>query len=110
MNRNLFLILTVPFTGLGLFDTLPTRAQAARKDSLATNIRLSPDQLKAFEGFFQSSQNKDMVVQFIASDTALNAKLLWNNGDVDLIPESQWGFVSREGGDQGPIPLVFHKD
>jgi len=110
MNRNLVLVIAVAFTGLVLFDTLPARAQAAHKDSLATNIRLSPDQLKAFEGFFQSLQNKDMVVQFIASDTALNAKLLWNNGEVHLIPESQWGFVSREGGDEGPIHLVFNKD
>ncbi len=110
MNRNLVLVIAVAFTGLGLFDTLPSKAQVTHKDSLATNIRFSPDQLKAFEGFFQSSQNKDMVVQFIASDTALNAKLLWNNGEVHLIPESQWGFVSREGGDEGPIHLVFHKD
>jgi hypothetical protein len=110
MNRNLFLFAAVVFTSFGLFETLPAIAQATHKDSLATNIQLSTDQLKAFEGFYRSSQNKDMVVHFIVSDNALNAKLLWNNGEMHLVPESQWGFVSRESGDEGPIHLVFQKD
>lgn len=110
MNRNLFLIMTVAFAGFGLFDTLPSRAQVTHKDSLVTNIRLSADQLKAFEGFYQSAQNKDMVVHFSAGENALNAKLLWNNGEVHLLPESELGFVSKEGGDEGPIHVVFNRD
>jgi hypothetical protein len=110
MNRNLFLVMAVAFTGLCLFDTLPATAQAAHKDSLTTNIRLSPDQLKTFEGFYQSAQNKDMVVHFSAGENALNAKLLWNNGEVHLLPESEMGFVSKEGGDEGPIHVVFARD
>jgi adenylate kinase family enzyme len=110
MNRNLVLLMAGAFTCLSLFDTLPSRAQVTHKDSLATNIRFSTVQLKAFEGFYQSSQNKEMVVQIIVSDSALNAKLLWNNGETHLVPESQWGFVTKEGGDEGPIHLVFQRD
>lgn len=110
MKRNIFLVLAVVGSGFGLFGTSPVSAQAAHKDSLAANIRFSPDQLKAFEGYYQSSQNKDMVVQIIVLDNALDAKLLWNNGETHLVPESQWGFVTKEGGDEGPIHLVFHQD
>ena len=110
MNRNIFLVLAVAGTGFGLFGTSHVSAQATHKDSLSASIRFSPDQLKAFEGYYQSSQNKDMVVQIIVLDNALDAKLLWNNGETHLVPESRWGFVTKEGGDEGPIHLVFHQD
>jgi hypothetical protein len=110
MNRNLFLVTAIACMGFGLLGTSPVRAQATHKDSLAENIRFSPEQLKAFEGYYQSSQNKDMVVQIVVSDNSLNAKLLWNNAETHLVPESQWGFVTKEGGDEGPIHLVFHQD
>jgi hypothetical protein len=110
MNRNLFLIIVVACAGFGLLETSPATAQAVRKDSAAATIKLSADQLKAFEGYFQSSQNKDNVVQFSAIENGLFARLLWNNGEAHLTPESAMGFVSKEGGDEGPIHLVFHKD
>jgi len=110
MNRNLFLIIAIACTGFGLLGTSPAVAQAEHKDSLVNNIRLAPEQLKPFEGFYQSPQNKDMVVHITAGENGLNAKLLWNNGEMHLLPESTMGFVSKEGGDGGPIHLVFHKD
>jgi hypothetical protein len=110
MNRNLFLIFAIACTGFGLLDTSSATAQALQKDSAAATIKLSPEQLKAFEGYFQSSQDKDNVVQFSAMENGLFARLLWNNGEVHLTPESTMGFVSKEAGEGGPIHVVFQKD
>jgi len=110
MNRNLLLIIAIACPAFGLLESSPATAQAVQKDSTAATVKLSQDQLKAFEGYFQSPQNKDMVVQFSALENGLFAKLLWNNGEAHLLPESVMGFVSKEGGDEGPIHLVFHKD
>src|ERR1700678_4017444 len=110
MNRNLFLLMAIACPGFGLLGSASATAQAPQKDSAAAAIKLSPEQLKAFEGYFQSPQNKDLVVQFSAVETGLFARLLWNNNEVHLTPESAMGFVSKEGGDEGPIHLVFHKD
>ncbi len=110
MNRNLFLIIALACPGFGLFGAASATAQAVQKDSAAATVKLSPEQLKAFEGYFQSSQNKDNVVQFSVMENCLFAKLLLNNGEAHLVPESVLGFVSKEGGDEGPIHLVFHKD
>jgi hypothetical protein len=110
MNRNLFLLLAIACPGFGLFGAASAKAQAVQKDSAATTIKLSRDQLKTFEGFFQSPQNKDLVVQFSAVDNGLFARLLWNNGELHLTPESSMGFVSKEAGDEGPVHIVFQKD
>jgi hypothetical protein len=110
MIRKLFLIIAIACPGFGLLGSASASAQAPQKDSAATTIKLSPEQLKAFEGYFQSPQNKDLVVQFSAVENGLFARLLWNNNEVHLTPESAMGFVSKEGGDEGPIHLVFHKD
>lgn len=110
MNRNLFLLIATACTGFGLLGASSGTAQAIQKDSAATTIKLSMEQLKAFEGYYQSPQNKNMVVQFTALENGLFAKLLWNNGQVNLIPESAMGFISKEGGDDGPIHIVFQKD
>jgi hypothetical protein len=110
MNRNLFLLIAIACPGFGLFGASSATAQAVQKDSAAAAIKLSPEQLKAFEGYFQSSQNKDNVVQFSAVENGLLAKLLWNNGEAHLVPESATGFVSKEAGERGPLHIVFHKD
>ncbi len=69
-------------------------------------IQLNPDQLKAFEGYFQNSQNKDMVVQFTARENSLNAKLSWNDAQIKLFPDSAFEFFSKEG---EPITIQFGK-
>ena len=43
-------------------------------------------------------------------ENGLFARLLWNNGEAHLIPESATGFVSKEAGEGGPLHLVFQKD
>ncbi|WP_431210216.1 hypothetical protein ACQ86N_29790 [Puia sp. P3] len=70
----------------------------------------SDAQLKGVDGYFRSSQNKDMVVSFTAKDTLVLAKLLWNGNEVHLVPVSGLSFVSKESGDEGPINVLFHRD
>jgi hypothetical protein len=108
MNRNLFLLIMVACSGYGLFEATPTMAQVVRNDS--ATVHLSAEQLKPFEGFFQSPQNKDLVVQFSAVENGLFAQLLWNNSEIRLTPESAMGFVSKGAGENGPIHIVFRRD
>jgi hypothetical protein len=110
MNRYLFSFMIAAAMGFCLLTAHTASAQAGRNDSLAPTIRLSPERLKALEGYYRSAQNQDMVVQISASERGLLAKLLWNNGEMHLTPESEWGFVSKESGDEGPIHLVFNRD
>jgi hypothetical protein len=72
--------------------------------------QLSEKEWKAVEGVFQSAQNKEMNVQFTAKENSLFAKLLWNNNQIELIPESALAFVSKEAGEDGPIHITFSKD
>src|SRR5579863_8192478 len=62
------------------------------------------------EGFFRSQANKDFVVQFIAQDSIVFAKLLWNGGSAHLVPDTGLAFVSREQGENGPLHLVFRRE
>ncbi len=62
------------------------------------------------EGYFRSQANKDLVVQFIAQDSIVFAKLLWNGGSAHLLPDTGLAFVSREQGENGPLRLVFHRE
>jgi hypothetical protein len=62
------------------------------------------------EGYFQSQANKDFVVQFIAQDSIVFAKLLWNGGTAHLLPDTGLAFVSREQGENGPLRLVFRRE
>ena len=93
------------------FSAVPANAQdTARTKQIKTPAQLSEQEWKAVEGIFQSSGNKDMYVQFTARESALVAKLLWNNNEIHLIPESVLAFTSKEEGDEGPIHITFAKD
>jgi hypothetical protein len=94
-----------------LFNAQSLQAQDIQKPSeIKPAIQLNPDQLHAFEGYFQSSNNNEMYVQFIAQGNSLLAKLLWNNNQMHLVPESELAFVSKESGDEGPVRVRFSKD
>lgn len=110
MNRNPFLLIATACLSFGLPGVSPVTAQATQKDSATATIKLSPEQLQAFAGYYQSPQNKDLVVQFSAIENGLFAKLLWNNSEIRLTPESAMGFVSKGAGENGPIHIVFHLD
>ena len=61
-----------------------------------TPIHLSEQQWKAVEGIFQDPSNNDRYVQFTPGENFLVAKLLWNNAEIQFIPESELEFVSKE--------------
>jgi hypothetical protein len=108
-----FLVSLIIAAGLVInpFDAQFLFAQETQKPSATKpDILLTSDQLKAFEGFFQSSRNDEMYVQFIAQENTLLAKLLWNNNEMHLIPESAFAFISKETGDEGPVHIRFAKD
>src|SRR5580704_13151985 len=91
-----------PFADSSLFAQ-ETQKPADKKP----NVLLSEQEWKAVEGIFQSAARKEMYVEFKAGDGALVAKLLWNNNELHLIPESPLSFTSRESGDEGPIHIRF---
>ena len=101
-------LIIIPSLIIGLLNPWSLRAQEPA-DSVKT-IQLSDKQLKAFEGVFQSSGNKDMYVEFTAGENMLIAKLLWNNGTMHLLPQSELGFISKESEDEGPLHVTFAKD
>jgi hypothetical protein len=62
------------------------------------------------EGYFQSLKEKEMVVQFVARDSMIVGKTLWNGGEVHLLPDTGLAFVTREQSEHGPLHIVFHRD
>jgi len=83
-------------------------AQEGKQDASAkTAIQLSPEKIKAFEGYFRNKDNQEMYVQFTAAENTLSAKLLWNNKQLKLFPSSETEFFSNEG---DPVTIKFVKE
>ncbi|HXB92016.1 MAG TPA: hypothetical protein VNU72_06995, partial [Puia sp.] len=110
MNRIWLFIIGFACTSIVLFGAHRAVAQDTHKDSTAAVVRLSPERLKALEGYYQSTQNKDMVVRMIVAEGGLKASLLWNNQAIRLVPETEWSFVSMSGGDGETVHVLFHRD
>jgi hypothetical protein len=93
-------------------STLKTSAQETKKpvETKKPAAQLSEKEWKAVEGIFQNAQNKEMNVQFSAGENVLIAKLLWNNNEIHLTPESALIFSSSQEGNQDPITITFSKD
>ena len=89
-----------------LFATNNVKAQASPK----AKVTLSEQEWKAVTGIFQSAQNSDMNVQFSVSNNMLVAKLLWNNNELHLSPETPLVFSSNQEGNQEPVRITFIKD
>jgi len=75
-----------------------------------TTATLSTADWKAVEGIFQNQRNKEMYVQFTAKENYLQAKLLWNNNELKLYPETALDFVSKEEVEGGLAHMNFKKD
>jgi adenylate kinase family enzyme len=95
-----------------LFITLSSQAQDGQAPATARPaVHLTASQWKALDGVFQSSgANNDLNVRFTSKDTVLVAKLLWNNQEVHLLPQSELVFISKESLEGGPVTITFHKD
>lgn len=94
-----------------LFFTLSSQAQDTQPPAAAKPaVHLTASQWKAYDGVYQSGANADLNVRFTSRDTVLVAKLLWNNQEVHLLPQSELVFTSKESLEGGPVTITFHKD
>jgi len=100
-------LLALLLTGIAL----PAAAQdTAKPAAVLEPARLTEKEWKALEGYFSSTANPAMKVQFTASGEFLYGKLLWNNGDIHLVPKSPLVFVSKEMENGEPLRITFHRD
>ena len=73
-----------------------------------TEIHLSSDQLKPFEGkyVFQFEKGEDSYIQITAAADHITLKQLWDGKEINFVPKSNAEFFCKEQ----PFPLKFIKD
>ena len=73
-----------------------------------TEIHLSPEQLKQFEGkyTFQFENGADSYIQITAAADHITLKQLWDGKEINFVPKSNAEFFCKEQ----PFPLKFIKD
>ena len=78
------------------------------KPIINTEIHLSPDQLKLFEGkyTFQFERGEDSYIQITAATDHITLKQLWDGKEINFVPGSNVEFFCKEQ----PFPLKFIKD
>ena len=87
------------------------RVQEQPRDTAApVEIRLSRDQLKAYEGYYQMSGNENVKVRLVLVENYLHLKPIWNEVDIRLVPVSDSVFSSGNGENGKPQYLTFVKD
>jgi len=94
------------------FITLRISAQEKQQPSETKkpSAQLSEKDWKALEGIFQDPGNNDRNVQFTAKENMLLAKLLWNNAEIQFLPESALEFVSKQPVEGELLHIQFLKD
>ena len=105
-NRLLLTLSTILFLLAGGM----MHAQEKTGTPATKTVQLKKEELKAVEGYYQNPGNKDMTVQFTAGENSLTAKLLWNNNQLKLTPESALVFTNPDAGEGGPLRVSFKKD
>jgi len=78
------------------------------KPVINTEIHLSPDQLKPFEGkyTFQFEKGADSYIQITAATDHITLKQLWDGKEINFVPKSNVEFFCKEQ----RFPLKFIKD
>jgi hypothetical protein len=84
--------------------------ELSAQENQKSRVSLSEQEWKAVVGIFRSPQNSDMNVQFTKGENILIAKLLWNNKELRLLPESPLVFSSSQEGNQEAVRITFIKD
>jgi len=77
--------------------------------SLRAQPVLSVAQLKAYEGYYRSSQVKDLVVHIVVQKDTLVAKPQWVEMTVHLLPKADMVFHSIEAVERAPIDITFSR-
>lgn len=69
-------------------------------------IKLTADQLKAFEGKYQFEQKSDAFLQITATADGLTLKQLWDGREIQFMSLGNLTFLNKQEG----FPLKFTKD
>ncbi|HZY38250.1 MAG TPA: hypothetical protein VFE53_16450 [Mucilaginibacter sp.] len=69
-------------------------------------VKLTADQLKAFEGKYQFEQRSDAFLQITATADGLTLKQLWDGKEIKFMSLGNLVFLNKEAG----FPLKFTKD
>ncbi|MDN5284207.1 MAG: hypothetical protein JWR38_481 [Mucilaginibacter sp.] len=77
-----------------------------KNDVPAKEVKLSPEQLKAFAGKYQFEEKNDAFLQITATADGLLLKQLWDGREINFIAVSDVDFLNKEI----PFPLKFTKD
>ena len=72
----------------------------------AQEVKLTAEQLKAFEGKYQFEEKSDTFLQITATADGLKLKQLWDGKEIDFKAISDLDFLNKEMG----FPLKFTKD
>ena len=109
------LLLTAAGLGLCLLNIIPAFAQEkpetpASKDTTTPAVRLSPEQLKRYEGYYQNPQSEDVKLRLVLVNDTLHVRPVWNSVDFQLIPVSDTVFYDPEEKGGGRQLIRFVKD
>ena|ERR1700722_2939126 len=69
-------------------------------------VKLTADQLKAFEGKYQFEQKSDAFLQITATADGLTLKQMWDGSEIKFMSLGNSFFLNKEEG----FPLKFTKD
>ena len=75
-------------------------------DTQDQEFRLTPEELKTFEGFYQFEQNSNAYIQVKQKDNGLIATQLWDEKEFFIVPKSALEFYSKKL----EFPAKFSKD
>jgi uncharacterized protein YjhX (UPF0386 family) len=70
------------------------------------DFKLTPSELKAFEGYYQFEKNQDWYLNLVVTDDGLVAKQVWDGKEYHIQPKSALEFFSAKG----QYPVKFTKD
>lgn len=75
-------------------------------DTPDQEFRLTPEELKTFEGYYQFDQNSNAYIQLKQKDNGLLAIQLWDEKEFFIVPKSALEFYSKKQ----EFPAKFSKD
>ena len=98
----------LPLMLAACFFINPLQVQSLQAQAVKKEVKLTPKQLKAFEGKyqFQFEPGKDAFIQITAKDNQLVLKESWTGNEIPFSPVSELEFFNQEKS----FPLKFTKD
>ena len=84
----------------------PVKAQVLKEKLAKKSTALSQQELKAFEGYYQFQNDKDLYLQITAKGNGLVLKQLWDGEEIPFTQKSELEFICEEKS----FPLKFSKD